>query len=671
MGKNIISYKTSDGQTTTITWFSITGALPDDTYEFCGGSEPLRIRIYGDRYDTLRGSTATITIAIRDALDKDRMRQVMQYAHFVEVKKGALVMFRGKIIEQLYNEPYDPYPYVIELVATDQLGMLKLQRPILTDFPDPILRDNPRWSVMEILNKLLTDPSVMPDHPTIPTGYTRLFCSPRLFTTTATKGLLMDELHGDMGNFFGDGDTYKTKQEIVDALLKPLQMQLFGFRGAWWLMSWDALWDNGSFAFQQYELNYHAGPRIISQGQQNEGIIDINDCSSPGQVRGSAEVSYLPAWQGVEYSMTFTPQRDLLAVFANNGGNFYKSLTGPPLEFESAGVGGYVNLRNWDAQTLPTKPFPEHTSGGLWFPYVPDESLKVERQVTIPWYTDYLARSFKLSLNAYGENYRSFQLRFKMIYHRPPNSPRYLQTDQDGNISWTDQNTTAEFEINFKDQPRSLELTIPRPQDDGDFGQDATLTLWLYGTKVSFLEFENGVIRGFTLQLVQPKWEGVKYQTSERWNFAQVEPYSSQQPVKWDFSWGMLNYDTDYDNSNYIHRSAPLDGTGREVTYFGLDGITDDDTKRVYLKTLMQTRLINDNSSITRVLTGSYFNDKITPTCLLRDNDGYIYKLMEGTWVDKRGLWESVKMVQQKKITDSGSTNGSFEIQSFDNSFEK
>lgn len=250
--------------------------LEGDVYEFCGGSEPLRYRWYGDRYDTLRGSTVAINVIIRDDNDKAQIDKTLTTVHYVWVEKDNVVQWRGKIFPQLFTEAYRQYPYVIQLMGTDQVGQLKDYRFLMTDFPEPFDVTAPEFSVLDVVNIALSNPTFAPDAD-YQTAPDRLNVSTRLTFDEANRNRTLELTYLDPLNFMDETDRYMSKWDVLDAILKPLQSCLFQWLGQWWLISWDALWDNGNLEFVQYKLDFVNGPQYVIQGGYADGILDLYD----------------------------------------------------------------------------------------------------------------------------------------------------------------------------------------------------------------------------------------------------------------------------------------------------------------------------------------------------------------------------------------------------------
>lgn len=698
MALNIIQYDDYLGGVTTIGWFPVgistiqdyidrvladggtieaeqclrdrIAELEGETYEFCGGSEPLRYRWYGDRYETLRGSTVAINVMIRSDEDKAQIDKTLEAAHYVWVEKDSVIQWRGKIFPQLFTEAYRQYPYVIQLMGTDQVGQLKDYRFLMTDFPEPFNTIAPEFTVLDVLNIALSNPTFKPDAD-YPTAPEKINISTRLTFDEANRNRTLELTYLDPQNFIDDNDQYMSKWDVLDAILKPLQLYLVQWLGQWWVLSWDALWDNGNFEFVQYTLDFDAGPQYVFTGGYTGGVLDLYDgwqTSDPQQVYNNAQLEYLPAWQGVDYSMTYTPNKQALPIFSNQSGDFYRGRGGTPLEFESAGIGGWLGLRHWNMEGLECTYYPNENSGNLLINSVSVQGDQRKATVThnIPQSIDSACRAFDVGWTYFYTTYLDSTWIVNIRYTKQGVSRwAYLEG---GNFKWNDEPDSIAVLMLGDRQPETVNFRLERPLDE--FTGDSELYIEIF-QPISFGVGGQAVVNRFRLGFIVPEWEGAGYKDETLLDFVQVNVWGSQPPQQMDFTWGMAN--SQRDNSHYFHLSSPYTRDGIVKTLWGMDGKTTNITEHKYLHSWLLDRLIEDNDLITRKLKASYRSTQISPLRLVFDYEANIYGFVAGEYNDKSCFWENVEYVEYKSVRNVPGRKDrcDFSVNQFDDSFCK
>ena len=675
---NRIKYTDVNGDLTEVLWYIVndgtldyinrvedTGGIIDDTgcfynqlsdlmgyNDFCSGKTPLIMKWHGEQYDHLLTSSITFQVLVENDEQRSYLDQQLLKKHYCMVRKNGKIIWLGKLFPQFFVEPYRQYPYVISMDASDQLGQFKEYRMLLTDFPEPFNRNEPRYNLMDIMNILLTEKyfnplGELPSAPRILNFYSRLWVN--------SEEYLFEDMHIDPLLWVDDKDQYTNKKDIIESILAPLHMKLFQWEGEWWLISKDAWWDKGSFTYQKYELNRENGYTRLSGKFGTELDADIIDLyekqyiSYPNnkQVYNNAEQSYLPAWQVLIIEHDFQKNMNLIPAFANKTGSFYDGNNYTHLEFGvSYNTGGdwTTDLRHWNYSddSLQTESFSEN-SGWLSVPRIPlnaPDDANDKHYVYIDYdlppitfdyinYTAFLANTtwagftgiYIFELISNGKHY----------WLENKNFPSGMEPE------WVNEFRTFLIPVNGQEASgHQFDITVPNP-----FGTSYTSVITQHVLIKAIDTFFNppgtrGLIKNFKMNLIRSDWEFTDYNyTSE----IIINPDGTKKETKVELNWGISN--PNLIDIHDIHLSVPLSSTGDPYNVVLKHGSTGDFPDYRSITEWLALNYVDDNITNTPVLKASFKSRDITPLNLIYDFEGRIYNFTNGEFNDKLNTWSN------------------------------
>ena len=649
---NKISYRDIDNQLTEIIWYS-ESTVADPLYEFCADGTPLRLKWAGDRYDTIRGSSIAFNVLIQSPADRAQIYKLLDEPYYVRVQKNVTQrLWIGRVFPQLFTEVLEPYPYTIQIKATDQLGRLDSYRPLMTDFPEPFNAGTPNVTVLDMINKLLSDESFMPimSEPTAPT---RLNISMSIYFNSI-KLKAFETTYLDPLSFMDDNDRYQSKYKILDAILKPFQLKLYQWQGEWWLMSWDAEWNSGDFEYVEYDLDFANGWTFIGQNGTSYGIFDLfADCR---QLKGSASLEFLPAWQGIQYSAEFIKNNNIIPAFSNRSGSFYGGTDQQRLEVDKVPAANL--LRHWQSGAPDMAVVTEYLDNAGWLNLQTVNAETDEHKLiryTIPA-LDYNELSFSVRtmetayywVHGSGSGNRVY---VKFLIRFTPNggTDHYLKKQPtDTDIEWSGTPETFNLKIT-----EDTNFTVPLPANV--IGKEVDLEVRMYKPHHLNLVYQDyGLnIRDLRIGLVSSFWEGLEYKDENLLSFFEVNINGSQAPVDVNYKWGMTHQAALTNSQHGLIINVPFDRTGNAITAGWMkEPITDMLGITQPLKEWALTDLYADNSTVTRKIKGSFvvnsFTSDILPFRIVKDSDDRYYQFLKGEYDDKNKTWKGVEFIEFK-----------------------
>ena len=635
-----IQYDDISGAQTTITWYSVASA-GNAPYDFCATGNPLRFKWYGGRYDTIRGSSIAFNVLIRNQTDRTNIYNLMNAPHYVRIQKQGQNVWLGRVFPVLFTEVLEPFPYVIQIKATDQLGRLDQYRPLMVDFPEPFDHTAPGVNVLDVLNSFLTDASFAPAA-SQPTAPMRLNVSMSIYWNSI-KRKAFEATHLDMLAFMEDDDRYQSKHDILDAILKPFQCKLYQWRGEWWLMSWDAEWNHGDFEYERYSLDWTAGWTWIKHNVINVGVFQLfDDCK---QVKGSASMEFLPAWQGIDYKMNYKKTTNIGRLFANGSGNFYRGVTNIPLEFNPTPVAN--RLRHWTySGSLVAGPNVDNDGWLSVKSYTTARTEYVQKRIFLNGHNDIggIAFSADLSFIRTPPFPDSLENRFKMsvVLTSTAGNVFYLWLNN-GNPEWSDAFTPHTFEFS-----EGFDVNMPLP---GTVTTVRELDIKIYPAYSNASTVRDALLRNFKLSVVNPDFEQIDYKEENLFNFYLVSAIASEPPTDIEFSWGMSH--PTFNNHHDFTLTSPYDSAGAPMSNAWMKEPTTDALGVTQpLKQWMIAELTNDNKTVTRKIKGNFVvNDlrtDIQPYRVIQDKEGKYYQFVSGEFDDKNLTWNGVEFIEFK-----------------------
>jgi len=168
--------------------------------------------------------------------------------------------------------------------------------------------------------------------------------APRLYLNTYNHLEVFQDVYIDPINFMDEDDQYMDWWKITEAILEPLQLKLLMWKAEWWIVAKDAMYDHGGMLYRQYSLNQAGWAHVYDAGLKQE-VLDLYPLhGNERQVHNSAELAYIPPSKGLEMTLDFQQNTNILPAFANRSGSFYYGHDGVQLEFESDAK----TLRHWE-----------------------------------------------------------------------------------------------------------------------------------------------------------------------------------------------------------------------------------------------------------------------------------------------------------------------------------
>lgn len=131
-------------------------------YEFCSQDPILNLKWYGEEYSTLNASEASINIMIQNQEDHENFLELLENDWYVIIYNGATPIWYGKLMTDFFTESYQPYPYLVTLNASDQLGQFSENQPLMIDYNDPIEYQSAKYTVLDVVAKFLQDDQIKP-----------------------------------------------------------------------------------------------------------------------------------------------------------------------------------------------------------------------------------------------------------------------------------------------------------------------------------------------------------------------------------------------------------------------------------------------------------------------------------------------------------------------------
>lgn len=649
-----ITYTDAKGGITDIEWYKSLEETVDSHHEFCGGEVPLEFRWYGERYDNVKPSVATIQVLIKNQADAAIMEEQLNGGFYIRVLKNKAVFWVGKVWPQYFTEPYRQFPYTIQFSASDQLGQMKDYQPLMVDFPVP----HNKWKLIDFLNRFLTEPTFKPAC-TLETAPSILRVSTRIHVGTSQD--LVESIYLDPRCFMAFGtelDEYDSKMDMLNSIFKPLHLKLFQWDGKWHLISLDAQWDAGKLPYNDYTLDYTLGATSIGGGTLDQGILDLYDplqqnISDPDdhEVFENAVMEYLPVWGQFTMKRNFQKNTELLP-FANRNGNFYygDGLTALELNWGTPNP-NRKELTHWtpnpNGTELGEDEYPPVNSGRIVYPTkLASDENKVSYIINIPP-VDY---EF-INLSAFITANQAFYVAQRMVFKL---------TDGDGNTWWLendnyDHNT---YDPNIRNMWRDYFVSYYMPVDKQNvqgfkfettvdhpsnplLGLGTTLEVWIYRpSDIGLSETLDPImvtLNALRVDLSDLGWDNTNFRFDST---VEVSMLGTEPPFDIGFKWG-ITHPYLVDNWFY-HLSSPYGATGNVINAFLKDGSAGDPPDYRILTDWLILNFFDDNSTYTPQLSGSYRSIHANPLRLVKDYEGKIYDFTSGTYNDKIATWDTV-----------------------------
>ena len=642
-------YTDDNGVLTQVDWYEYDEVITD-YYEFCGSPDPLAITWYGKRYSGLRGSKASINVLIQSQADKDELDKMLNKSYCVTVTKAPNdIIWIGKMHPQFFTEPYKDRPIVIQLNASDHIGQFDKKQFILTDFPIPYTWETPNYVLLDIFNKALTDPTVIPKGAINPCAPTRLNIACRLYE--ATKLWEAFEKTGiDPNVFLKFGEKvieYPDKQTMLNQILEVMYMKLFQWGGEWWLMSLDAQWDAGEITYKYYDLDWSTSWVYGGQATINPPILDICDPIEDYILRTGGTLRYLSDWSGVELTKKFVRNTEVIPSFANRDGRFFRGDANTYLEFGPTVTYPifYTQVLRWDYITQVARYFPENNSGNIAIIATGDVNadLVIHKEFFVgenkP--TERIKIHMLVTLNK--PNRRAvFQFRMK---YRIGLYERWLTGDNFGSgYSWQDVSGQFLYETTTEQYPEEINIDVPRPGDEVDGDVDMEFDV-LTPTIEVFDDQDNtgflAIFKNIRMEFENEQWANSDYEQVIHGIFEPViiNPLGETPIEKRSYIWGITH--SSFNNKWHYHLSAPYsvtDGRPLQQEWYSQGSPAGVRTMTEWLLDHWQ----EDNYNYSAQLSIQIQNFNLTPLNLIRDFEGRIYVFTSGTLHDKSGNWENV-----------------------------
>jgi hypothetical protein len=405
----------------------------------------------------------------------------------------------------------------------------------------------------------------------------------------------------------------------------------------------DAQWDEAKMTYRKYDLTKTGWTDQGLEADKFDTVIDLCDnTDDTRQLKGQAELTWLPAWQGVTYEYLFKKNKSILPVFANKSGKFYYGDHTQALEYTRPYIGNVTTLRHWNHITPGVVPYNEN-SGVLGFWSVGTNTDIPLETVSVVLDNNFISkvRVFKLHFNI-GIAFSGAGLpltsnaRFVVKLDDGAGTVRYMKWNQTTEvIEWITAFHTFDYPVPTRERSISASFTIPIPDE---FLTQTTLTFQInniYSFRTLFEDY-NTYYDYLVLEYEYPEWENAGYEYSPTGIFAPViiNQDGELPPQKFEYSWGIVH--PTLPNENIYHLSSPYDDTGVVITDWrnAAEGTADDKL----FNWLMITH-DTDNRTPTRVLNIKLKTTDITPFTIIKDFEGKYYQLVSGEWNDKYDEW--------------------------------
>ena len=631
-----------------------------DYYDFCGTDNPLRLRWHGDDYDGLRASEASINVMVRSDADSKQLRDLLGGGYYMHVYKDGNLYWIGKLNSQFFVETYAPYPYPLELTASDQLGEMKQYQALMTDFPEPW--PNGRKSLLDIFNQLLTDIDIKPPS-TLLTSPDRLNIGARLYHVTTPYLETFENTFADPLCFMEtDKDEYISKWKMLNAILEPMHMRLYQWLGEWWLLSIDQQWDNAKLDYRKYRIDDSGWTYLETVYGDYSEVIDIcDDTDQTWQLKDRATLEYLPAWQGVNLVSNFEQNLSILPVYANRTGSNYKGDSQTFLEFGVTTGGTQTQFRYWTMfNYMSVKEYAENEGWIELTPYNTDtgryyyNTVDLTKKQNITTFS-IAAKSLIINLNETDQSENRIKL---MVRLEGASGFIYHAWDDGGSYRWDQFETrTLEFAAN-----EDVTFTLGLPDNilvTGDPLQELLVRIY-DGVTDKVYSDKKFLLRGLNVGVSNDNWNAIEYQLNSLGYFTpiNINPEGELPPQDFDFRWGLWH--PSLPNDHDFHLSSPYYADGEPINNAWKRYGEEPDTKAILDWLYFNYR--DDKLTVTPYLKVGFRSNQLTPMTIVKDIENRYYRFVNGELNDKWQAWHN-EYAQFKGIRNTPTevgTKGSF-----------
>ena len=648
-----ILYKDFFEDTVAIAWYNVKDS--DSTvYDFqCAGEDPLIFDWHGDIYKNVIGSEITFYVLITNDQDKQQLDEVLNGHWFVNVSKLGNIIWTGRLFPKYFIEPYRPYPYVVELNASDQLGLSKERQMLMIDFPEPFIPTAPEYSLIDIFNKVFVSSLFKPDNSTTqPTSPDEIRVASTVYVDGGNHTTLFEDIYLDPLVFMDDENQYISFNEMLGEILKPLDMTIFQQDNIWYIISKDAQKSANQITYRSYTVD-SGGP--IFNGEVTEGFEIVKPYElrydEDKQYRSGATIEYLPSLGNLIFNKQFQQNINILQSCVNRKGDFYEGHNGVVLENEHPTNDTDVNLRHWDRYgniTAYNTEYYENT-GWVFLPvrqnYSQNDRWEKVIQVdttgingfTVGWSTNRISRII------------DFAVELKIDYKGT--TWWFWYNDTEDRYEWVDTfrtwlgKATSDFEVdtglpnNETSTTEALTLTFNM---QGFVHNDwvADTWQWIYGVRVGVNVCE---------------WDCIDYEEETKIIDAAINPDGDKLKLDMDFTWGIVK--EGLLNTHDIHYSAPYDVNGNVVNYFRREGANTPNQST--LLDILRAKMTEDYFSYSKILKANIRSRRLSPLAILIDYEGTAYRMLRGEYHDKMQNWQG-EWVEFKQFASSGDFNNDF-----------
>ena len=635
-----------------------------------GGNEVLTMKWYGGK--VVNGSEAFININIRNEEEHDNILQMFDGAdiYYVKIFKDRTSWWYGKVMTQFFIEEYSQYPYKITINASDQLGQFKEQYPSMIDFNEPTSYEELSFSVLDVIVNLLTDKYFMPS-----TGDMFIVAPPLLNISSRLK--IDDEIKTLEKIYINplifmedDDDLYINKTEILEMILEPLNMKMFQWEGAFWILSNDTQWSGGTFSYDQYIIsfpfrtaNYNTTINWTEPILEPYLLID-KLTKDTLQLDNDAEIEYQAPIKQLELNREYQQNENIIYGFFNRSGNFYSGHDGESLEFNIDGTDLNYWVSGGTDPTLSTTEFLEN-KGLLQLEVYDDTYNNVYKTITTRMSLFQKVDRFKYShesnLLIHKLSDKTWESTMRMnisIQYEGSNYIYYVNNSKNG---W-DLLQTGSTPTFFIAPMGEFSLDLPWLVD----GQSTTAGQGILILRINIRAGNvNGtpidmsyVINNMKCELFNNELDVINWEDNKQYTIA---PYSSGSVITKNLKWGLETYtqDTQMTTSGdkpllefWSHFSTPLSGNSTPIETFMKEGIS---STGKTLSSWIYYDFITEKSTPIRNLTTTLKTNELTPLHLIYDYEGYVYKFIEGEYTDQTGIWKN-KYIEYKGVIHAGMT---------------